>query len=427
MHSVMIRKANRLSGTITLPGDKSISHRALLLGAIADGKTTIRGLSTAQDVMSTSSCLQALGVNIENKHGDAVVHGVGLSGLKKSRVFLYAGNSGTTMRLLSGILAGQPFSSVLDGDASLRRRPMNRVIEPLKLMGARIDASENGVAPFRVAGGGLHGITYKMPMASSQVKSAVLLAGLYAEGETVVVEPAPTRNHTEIMLRAMGVSVENGNGSITIKPQAVSACELLDVPGDISSAVFFLAAGLLVPGSEVKMLGVGLNPTRAHVLKALEGMGAIVTVENRETHAGEERGDLRVKTSELRSFEISGRDVPLVIDEIPMLAMLATQAKGVSKIRDAKELRVKESDRIEAIAVNLQKMGAQVKAYDDGMDITGPVALKGTSIQTFGDHRIAMAFAIAGLIAKGETVIDDAGSAAVSFPEFFDTLEALQR
>lgn len=427
MADAVVQPAGSLRGSVLLPGDKSISHRALMLGALAEGKIRICGISTARDVLSTASCLEALGVTIEKKSDEWVVHGVGLGGLRKSRVILNAGNSGTTMRLLSGLLAGHSFSSVLDGDASLRRRPMERVLEPLRLMGAKIGASEGGTAPFRVAGGGLRGITYTPTVASSQVKSAVLLAGLLAEGETTVIEVVPTRDHTEIMLEAMGVSLQCGEGSLSLRAHPLTAA-IIEVPGDLSSAAFFVAAALMVPESEIRILGVGINPTRNYFLRVLEQAGGGIRREHeRKTEGGEWLADLVVRSSVLRAFELTGHQIPLVIDEIPILAVMATQAQGRSKIRDAQELRVKESDRIEAIASNLQRMGAVIEVFPDGLEIEGPVRLRGAAIEAFGDHRIAMALTIAGLVAEGPTVIQGAEVVAVSFPDFFDGLGRIQR
>ncbi len=419
-----IRKAGKLQGTLNMPGDKSISHRALMLAAIAEGESTIRGLSPGADVRSTRTCLEALGVPMTADNGRLVVRGVGLRGLQPAATTLDAGNSGTTIRLLSGILAGQPFASQIDGDGSLRRRPMRRIIEPLRRMGAGIEARDGGFAPLTISGGRLRGMQYELPVASAQVKSCLLLAGLFADGPTTVIEPAQSRNHTEIMLRHMGVPVEVEGRRITVQPSELQARDF-DVPGDLSSAAFFIAAALLVPKAKLQLLNLGVNPTRAYFLQKLEAMGARLHWHHRRDIHGEAVADLEVESSELVGVEISGGEIPLLIDEIPILAVLATQARGETVIRDAAELRVKESDRLHAVASNLNRMGARVQELEDGLRIEGPTPLRGAVVDSHGDHRIVMAFAVAGLIAAGETVIEDIAAADISFPGFFERLASV--
>ncbi|MFQ5632748.1 MAG: 3-phosphoshikimate 1-carboxyvinyltransferase [bacterium] len=419
-----IRPAKKISGKLSVPGDKSISHRALMLAAIADGVSVIEGLSTAEDVQSTANCLRALGIEIEHDGFATVVHGKGLRGLQPPVTPLDAGNSGTTMRLLSGILAGQPFETMIDGDDSLRRRPMTRIIRPLQQMGAEIVAAEGGRAPLTIRAGQLQPLHYEMPVASAQVKSAILLAGLYASGKSSVVQPVATRDHTERMLRHLGARLETKQNKITIAPGALKAGKIV-VPGDFSSAIFFMAAAFMLPGSALNIFNVGVNATRSYALKILQRAGAEIVLDNLAVHNGEEVADFTLRSSKLSAFRIGGKEIPLLIDEIPILAVLATQAKGISTVRNAAELRVKESDRIRAIAENLAKMGVKMKVFEDGFEINGPVKLHGAEIDSFGDHRIAMAFAIAGLIAEGETGIHGTEAAAVSFPGFFEKLAEL--
>lgn len=420
----IIRPARKLRGNIGVPGDKSISHRALMLAAIADGSSIIRDLSSARDVQSTADCLRALGIRIESDAFATVVHGQGLSGLQAPTTTLDAGNSGTTVRLLAGILAGQSFSSTLDGDASIRRRPMARIIKPLQEMGTKIDAAAGDRAPLTIRGGDLQPLTYEMTIASAQVKSAILLAGLFANGKTTVSEPQISRDHTERLLKYLGGKVTTSQRQASIEPGPLQAKEMA-VPGDFSSAIFFMAAALLLPDSELTLRGVGINATRSYALKILQRAGANILIDDLDFKMAEETADLRFASSRLRAFQAHSVEIPLIIDEIPMLAVLATQADGTTSIRDAAELRVKESDRIEAIAGNLRRMGATVRTFDDGLEIDGPVRLQGAEIDAHGDHRIAMAFAVAGLVAEGETEIRGADAAAVSYPEFFDTLESL--
>ncbi len=420
--SKKITRAKGLEGQLQLPGDKSISHRYAMLGAIAEGATEIHFFAASADCQSTLDCLKKLGVKIERREDVVTIQGGGLTGLKPSAAALDAGNSGTTMRMLAGILAGQPFRSVLTGDASLSRRPMKRIVEPLTQMGARIQSAEGGVPPLEIEGGALKPIHYELPVASAQVKSAVLFAGLYAEGETEVVEPAPTRDHTEIALEQMGAEIGRHGRTVAVRGRARLEGKNFYVPGDISSAAFFLAAGLLAPESNLVLRNVGLNPTRTAILDVLVPMGGHIKVLNLEIVNGELLGDLHVETSKLRGGEIPSDTVPGLIDELPVLAVLGTQSDEGLTFRGAAELRVKESDRIAVVAENLKRMGAEVKEYPDGLRVTGRQTLRGTEIETHGDHRIAMAFAVAGLVAEGTTVIRDSACVDISFPDFFKTL-----
>ncbi len=417
-----------IRGRLAVPGDKSISHRALMLGAIAEGETRIRGLAPGGDVRSTLSCLRQLGVSIQEQNGEIIVHGRGLAGLHKPEAILDAGNSGTTMRLLAGILATQPFTTTITGDASLRRRPMRRIIAPLTQMGATITAQENGCAPLTITGGKLRGIHYNLPVASAQVKSCVLFAGLGAQAETIIAEPIPTRDHSERLLKLMGANISvnsnqltASNGNIRISAGKLTGCEI-GIPGDFSSAAFFIAAALLLPRSELVVENVGVNPTRTAFLDVICEMGAAIAVDNIKNESYEPVADLAVRHQSLRGVNISGQRIPLLIDEIPILAVLATQAKGETYIRDARELRVKESDRIAALANNLRAMGAIVEELSDGLVIAGPTPLHTASIDSYGDHRIAMAFAIAGLMADSPMPINGAECVDISFPGFFERL-----
>ncbi len=430
-----ISPAYTIRGRIPLPGDKSISHRALMLGAIAEGETRIRGLAPGEDVRSTLNCLRQLGVSIQEQNGEIILHGRGLAGLQKPAGILDAGNSGTTMRLLAGILAAQPFTTAITGDASLCRRPMRRIIEPLTQMGAGITAEQNDCAPLTIRGGKLQGIHYTLPVASAQVKSCILFAGLGADGETIVEEHVPTRDHSERMLRKMGAhisvtsdqySVISNQYSVTSNSISIRAGELfgneIEVPGDFSSAAFFIAAALLLSESELIVENVGLNPTRTAFLEIAREMGAAIESTKLKNGSHEPVADLAVRHHPLRGVSVFGKRVPLLIDEIPILAILATQAEGETCIRDAKELRVKESDRIAALAQNLRAMGATVEELPDGLVIAGPTPLHGAEIDSYGDHRIAMAFAVAGLLADAPTTIRGAECADISFPGFFERL-----
>jgi len=428
-----IRPAKYLTGGLDLPGDKSISHRYGMLAALAEGTSELRHFSAAADCHSTLACMSALGAEVKIEKDTVRVAGRGLLGLKSSWRALDAENSGTTMRLLSGILAGQQFSSKLTGDDSLRKRPMKRIIGPLREMGADIRAREDNYAPLEIRGAKLKSIDYNMPMASAQVKSAVLLAGLFADGVTSVTEPARTRDHTELALEEFGVALEKNGRTIRIHGLAGAngggklVGKSLDLPGDLSSAVFFIAAASLFPDSNILIHNVGLNPTRTAILDVFAAMGASIQILGPRIAHGEIVGDLSVKGSPLKGGVIAGEQIPLVIDELPMLAALGPYTEEGIEIRDAAELRVKESDRITALAENLRRMNATVEERPDGLKVSGRTAgkLRGAEIDPRGDHRIGMAFAVAGLAAEGSTVIRDADCAAVSFPTFFQELNRL--
>ena len=425
---IAIRSPEELTGELAVPGDKSISHRALILNAVARGQALVTGLSNGEDVASTARCLRAMGVEIEpgNEPGAVAVNGAGWE-LQEPKDVLDAGNSGTSMRLLSGILAGQPFTSVLNGDASLRSRPMGRVVQPLQQMGASIMGRQNGtLAPLTVRGGSLNGIEYDLPVASAQVKSCIMLAGLAARGETVLRQPALTRDHTERMVTAMGGTVASDGLTLSVQPAELAAMDIA-VPGDISSAAFWLVAGLCHPRARVLVRGVGLNPSRTGIIDALQAMGAgegLKLVEER-TEGGEPVADLLVTPAELSGVEIGGDMIPRILDEIPVLAVAACYAQGTTVIRDAAELRVKESDRIDTTVTELSRMGASIEAREDGMVIHGGGGLTGALCDSHRDHRLAMALGVAGLVAGGETVIEGAEDASISYPAFWDHLAQL--
>jgi 3-phosphoshikimate 1-carboxyvinyltransferase len=424
-----IQPAKYLTGGVEPPGDKSISHRYAMLAALAEGTSELRHFAAAVDCHSTLDCMAALGAEVKIDKDVVRVTGRGSSGLKSSWRALDAGNSGTTMRLLTGILAGQAFTTKLTGDASLQKRPMGRVVSPLREMGADIRAREDNFAPLEIRGARLHKVDYKMPMASAQVKSAVLLAGLFAEGVTSVTERALTRDHTELALEEFGASIEKVGNTIRIQGGGSGAAKLqarsLDVPGDLSSAVFFIAAASLFPDSNLLIHNVGLNPTRTAILDIFASMGASVQMLSLRSAHGEIVGDLSVKGAPLKGGVIEGEQIPLVIDELPMLAALGPHTEQGIEIRNAAELRVKESDRIAALAGNLRHMGATVDERHDGLRVEGRKAgrLHGAEIDPHGDHRIAMAFAVSALAADGPTVIRDADCAGVSYPTFFQDLE----
>jgi 3-phosphoshikimate 1-carboxyvinyltransferase len=424
-----IQPAKHLTGGLDLPGDKSVSHRYAMLAALAEGASELRHFSAAADCRSTLACMSALGAGVKTDKDTVRVTGRGPHGLKSSWRALDAENSGTTMRLLAGILAGQQFSSKLTGDGSLRKRPMKRVIGPLREMGADIRARDDNFAPLEIRGAPLKAIEYKMPMASAQVKSAVLLAGLFADGVTCVTEPARTRDHTELALEEFGAAIEKDGRTIRIRGLGGGKllAKSLDVPGDLSSAVFFIAAASLFPDSNVLIHNVGLNPTRTAILDLFASMGAAIQILGLKSAHGEVVGDLAVKGASLKGGVIAGEQIPLVIDELPMLAALGPYTEEGIEIRDAAELRVKESDRIAALVENLRRMGASVEERPDGLKVEGRRAgkLRGAEIEPRGDHRIAMAFAVAGLAAGGYTMIRDADCAAVSFPTFFQELNRL--
>ena len=420
-----------LKGTVSVPGDKSISHRGIMFGSIADGTTEIHNFLPGADCLATIRCFRTLGIEIEQEGSTVTVHGKGLHGLSAPSHILDVGNSGTTTRLLSGILAGQPFESKLSGDESLNSRPMKRIIDPLTQMGADISSIlHNGCAPLYIAPSRLHGIHYDSPVASAQVKSCILLAGLYANGETSVTEPGLSRNHTELMLKEFGADIRSvhdldcSRTTAIIQPGRELHGQKLTVPGDISSAAYFIAAGLIVPDSEIRITNVGINPTRAGILKICEDMGARIELSNERTEGGEKIADITVKTSRLHGTVIEGDIIPALIDEIPVIAVMAAVAEGTTVIRDAAELKVKETDRIETVTDNLKAMGCDVTPTEDGMIINGG-KLKGASIHTLLDHRIAMAFSIAALAAEGRTRILDSKCVDVSYPAFYDTFEEL--
>jgi len=417
----------KLNGMLSVPGDKSISHRSVMLGSIAQGTTEIHGFLPGNDCLSTIGAFQKMGVTVERDSDHVKVYGHGLHGLKAPGGPLDMGNSGTTTRLISGILSAQPFSSVITGDDSLCGRPMDRIILPLARMGASISSIRgNGCAPLAINGKSLHGIHYVSPVASAQVKSALLLAGLYAAGKTSVTEPYLSRDHTEKMLSAFGAEIESSGFTAAVSPCDELFSQEITIPGDISSAAYFIAAGLIVPNSEITIRGVGTNPTRAGILDVCRQMGGSVTVSGRTVSAGEEAADLTVRSSELHGTVISGSMIPTLIDEIPVIAVMACRASGTTVIRDAAELKVKESNRIETVVSSLSAMGADIEGTEDGMIIHGGRPLKGAFISTRKDHRIAMASVIASLIADGSNTYDDTGCIDVSYPGFFEALSSLE-
>ena len=423
MSDLIIQASRGLTGDMALPGDKSISHRAVMLSAIAEGETTITGFLTGEDTLNTAKAIQKMGIQVEGLGTDRLmVRGKGLDGLSEPTGVLDLGNSGTGMRLLAGLLAGQHFFSVLTGDQYLVKRPMGRIVEPLRQMGARIDGRSNGkLAPLSIRGGGsrLEAFDYVSPIASAQVKSAVLLAGLYASGETSVKEPAKSRDHTERMFRFFGVEVSEQGLRVSLRGrQTLRTPGLLEIPSDISSAAFFMVAASIVPGSDLLIKNIGVNPTRTGIIDILLEMGADITLQNPREQAGEPVADIRVKHKRLRGVRIAGDVVPRAIDEIPILSVAASYAEGSTIIQDASELRVKESDRIATIAAELRKMGVVITEREDGMEITGRESLDAAVCESHGDHRIAMSIAIAGLAARGETVVRDCGWIDTSFPGF---------
>lgn len=421
-------KCNGLKGEVTIPGDKSVSHRSVMFGSIASGTTEIHNFLQGADCLSTISCFRSMGVEIENRGDTVLVHGNGMRGLKKPDSVLDCGNSGTTTRLISGILAAQDFTVTLTGDASIQKRPMKRIMTPLSLMGARIRSiHDNGCAPLEITGTALHGIHYQSPVASAQVKSAVLLAGLYADGETKVTEPFLSRNHTELMLSRFGAEVHTEDTTAVICPADELYGQQILVPGDISSAAFFLAAGLIVPNSEILIRNVGINPTRDGILHVFRDMGADLTLLNVKRDGGEPTADILVRSSSLHDTVIGGSIIPTLIDELPMIAAAACFADGDTVIRDASELKVKESNRVEVMVRNLSAMGADVEETEDGMIIHGGKALHGAVIDSRLDHRIAMTFAVTGCLADGETEILGAECVDISYPGFYADLQRLMQ
>lgn len=420
--------ATSLSGEINIPGDKSISHRAVMFGAIANGTTTVTNFLLGDDCLSTISCFRKLGVVIEQDVNTVTVYGKGLEGLTESSDILDVGNSGTTIRLLMGILAGRPFHNVLVGDHSIGRRPMTRVVKPLSLMGAKIDGKKHGeFTPISIRGGELTGMEYTLPVASAQVKSSILFAGLQAEGTTTIHEPAKTRDHTERMIRQFGGKVESEGLTVKINGGQTLTASHVNVPGDISSAAFFLVAGAIVPNSEILLKNVGLNPTRTGIIDVMQAMGADITIVQNDSEQFEPTGDIIIKTSELVGTTIEGDLIPRLIDEIPILALLATQANGKTVIKDAHELKVKETNRIDTVVNELSKLGASIEATEDGMVIYGKSTLGSGEVSSHGDHRIGMMLAVAALITKGEVILEDAEAISVSYPQFFQDLNNLLR
>ena len=423
---MIVNKVSKLQGTITVPADKSITHRAIMLSSIADVKSIINNFLPSEDCFSTMSAFTNMGVEIEKNKNTLTIKGVGIKGLKAPQKDIYAGNSGTTTRLISGILAGQTFTSTIIGDDSLSKRPMKRVIEPLKLMGAEISAKDNNYLPMTInAKGNLKSIEYKSPVASAQIKSCILLAGLYADGVTKITEPVKSRDHSERMLKAFGADVSVDGLTISIKKCDKLFSQNIDIPCDISSAAFFLVAGLIAPNSNIKILNVNINPTRDGIIEVLKNMGANITLDNIRTVSGEEVADIEVSSSKLNAVNIGAEIMPRLIDEIPVIALAAAQAEGTTTISGAKELRVKESDRLSAIATQLIKMGADITETEDGLIIKGVSKLKGNKVDSFKDHRIAMMLSIAGLIADGKTEIADSACVNISFANFYDILKKL--
>lgn len=423
-----VKKISSLKGEVCLPGDKSIAHRALILGALADGKTMIRQLPASGTVEATISCLRELGVKVEKFKQALIIQSHGLCGLTEPGNILDANNSGTTMRLLSGLLAGQPFVSILSGTDRLRQRPMDRVVEPLRRMGAVIMGRAGGkFAPLTISGGSLSAIEYDLPVPSAQVKSAILLAGLYAKGTTRINETIPTRDHTERMLKAMGASLETSGSTVKLGPAEKLYPLKIDIPGDISSAAYLIAAALLLKKSHVIIKGVGLNPRRLGFIQTVQRMGAKVSITDQMVQNGEPVGVIEVRSSSLTATEISGRTIPYLVDEIPILALLATQAEGTTVIQGAEELRIKESDRLKTVTTELNRLGACIKEKPDGLVIKGPSRLKGATCDSHQDHRIAMTTVIAGLTARGRTVVKDAEWINESFPGFEKVLKRLGR
>ena len=426
-----VSRPRRLAGEIVAPGDKSVSHRAVMLNSIADGQATVRNFSPGDDCTSTMRIMRALGVEIErmsaeDNAGDTLtVKGAGTNGLREASDALDAGNSGTTMRLMSGILAGRDFKATMTGDSSLRSRPMGRIIKPLSMMGAIIRGRENNtLAPLEFDGGNLEGIEYDLPVASAQLKSAILLAGIRAEGETRISQPDASRDHTERMLTAMGADISVNGLDVTVGQSEIE-CVDVEVPGDISSAAFWIVAGLIHPNAEVVAKGVGINPTRAGVLTALRDMGANIELVNKRDVAGEPVADVVASTSNLRGTELAGSIMPLLMDEVPIIAVAAAMAEDETVIRDAAELRVKETDRISATVDWLVAAGIEAEARDDGMAIIGTGKIAGGTYQSQDDHRIAMALGIAGLVSDGPITVTEANCASISYPEFWDELETL--
>lgn len=420
-------KPKHLRGKIRVPGDKSISHRSVMFGAVAHGVTSVSNFLLGDDCLSTIACFRKLGVKIDQDGEELKIHGNGFAGLAEPVELLDVGNSGTTIRLMLGILAGRPFFSALQGDSSIGKRPMTRVTKPLKEMGAMIDGRKNGeYTPIAIRGGNLKAINYELPVASAQVKSALIFAGLQAEGITEIMEPSETRDHTERMIRHLGGEIEKNGHVLTVKGGQELTARSIQVPGDISSAAFFLVAGAIVPNSEILLENVGLNPTRTGIIDVLKEMGAQLEIVQMNDEEFEPFGNLIIKTSQLKGTVIEGDIIPRLIDEIPILALLATQAEGTTIIKDAQELKVKETNRIDTVVQELTKLGARVEATEDGMIIHGKTNLTGGKVSSHGDHRIGMMLSIASLICQEEVVLDRPEAIDVSYPDFFTHLESLQ-
>lgn len=423
---MIINKALSLKGELSIPGDKSISHRSVMFGALSDGLTEADNFLTGADCLSTIACFRQMGIDIEQSGTHVKIHGKGLHGLLAPANVLDAGNSGTTVRLMSGILSGQSFESIITGDESIQKRPMKRVMTPLTQMNAAISSiNNNGCAPLKIEPARLSAIHYQSPVASAQVKSCVLLAGLYADGITRVTEPVVSRNHSELMLRYFGAQIESNGKTASIHPEPVLTGQKVHVPGDISSAAYFIAAALITPNSEVLLKNVGINPTRDGMLRVCKAMGADITLLNKDYSGAEPCADLLVRSSSLRGTVIEGDIIPTLIDELPVIAVLAAFAEGTTIIADAAELKVKESDRIAVMTENLERMGCDVQATDDGMIIHGGTPLHGAVIDSKKDHRIAMSFAVAGLVCDGELEIQDSDCVKISYPGFYDDLYSL--
>jgi 3-phosphoshikimate 1-carboxyvinyltransferase len=419
-----INKISKLNGTITVPADKSITHRAIMLSSLAEGKSYINNYLKSDDCLMTMNAFKQMGVNIEQKENSITIIGFGINGLKKTAKEIYAGNSGTTTRLISGVLAGQNFSSTITGDESLSKRPMKRVIEPLSLMGANIRAKENNFLPMTISTNGkLKAINYVSPVASAQVKSCILFAGLYADGITSITEPIKSRDHSEKMFKTFGADISVDNLTVSINHCDKLYSQEVTVPGDISSAAFFIVAGLIVPNSNIKILNVNINKTRDGILTVLKNMGSDIILDNVRNISGEDVADIEIKSSKLVSTSFGKEIVPSLIDEIPIIVLAATQAEGKTVISGAKELKVKESDRIHSVASQLNKMGANIQETEDGFIVNGPTKLKGTIVDSFDDHRIAMMLSIAGLIAEGETEISKSDCVKISFANFYEVLK----
>lgn len=415
-----------LQGDITVPGDKSVSHRSVMFGSIAKGKTTVSGFLLGEDCLRTIDCFQKLGVDIEVDGTDVTIDSPGIDGWTEPKEVLYTGNSGTTTRLMLGLLSGTKLHTIMTGDASIGKRPMRRVADPLRLMGAQIAGRENGqYTPLAIQGGPLKAIDYKMPVASAQVKSAILLAGIRAEGTTVVREEEISRDHTERMLRQFGATVTVEDGVVSLQGGQTLTGTHVNVPGDISSAAFFLVAGAIAKNSKIVLNNVGVNETRDGILEVLQNMGAKMAITIDDENAAEPTATITIETSDLKGTTVGGAIIPRLIDEIPIIALLATQAAGKTIIKDAEELKVKETNRIDAVVNELKKLGAKIEATEDGMVIEGPTPLHGGSLKTYGDHRIGMMGAIAALVADGEVELDDADCIAVSYPTFFEHVNSI--